>query len=57
MTSSLALAELVSYIEDAHSESQVAPVFQLSVLVTLFTFHLREFGLNKEKHVHSTKEF
>ena len=51
MNSSLALAELVSYIEDTRSE----PVFQLSDLVTLYTSRLRELGLNVEKRLHSTK--
>ena len=55
MINSLALAELVSYIEDARTESSIAPVFQLSDLVTLYTSRIKELGLNVEKQVHSTK--
>ena len=55
MINSLALAELVSYIEDARTESSIAPVFQLSDLVTLYTSRIKELGLNVEKRVHSTK--
>ena len=49
MINSLALAELVSYIEDARTESSIAPVFQLSDLVTLYTSRIKELGLNVEK--------
>ena len=55
MINSLALAELVSYIEDARAESSIAYVFQLSDLVTLYTSRIKELGLNVEKRVHSTK--
>ena len=54
MINSLALAELVSYIEDARTESSIAPVFQLSDQVTLYTSRIKELGLNVEKRVHST---
>ena len=55
MINSLAQAELVSYIEDAPTESSIAPVSQLSDLVTLYTSRIKELGLNVEKRVHSTK--
>ena len=56
MINSLALAELVLYIEDARTESSIAPVFQLSDLVTFYTSRIKELGLNVEKRVHSTKK-
>ena len=55
MINSLALVELVSYIEDVRTESSIAPVFQLSDQVTLYTSRIKELGLNVEKRVHSTK--
>ena len=55
MSHSIALAELVSYIEESRFDSSVAPVFQLSDLVSLYTSRLRQLGLDVEKRMHSTK--
>ena len=55
MSHSIALTELVSYIEESCLDSSVAPVFQLSDLVSLYTSRLRQLGLDVEKRMHSTK--
>ena len=55
MSHSIALAELVSYIEESRLDSSVAPVFQLSDLVSLYTSRLRQLGMDVEKRMHSTK--
>ena len=55
MSHSIALAKLVSYIEESRLDSSVAPVFQLSDLVSLYTSRLRQLGLDVEKRMHSTK--
>ena len=51
----IAFAELVSYIEDALTDTEVAPIFKLADLVSLYATRLKQLGTNKESHIPSTK--
>ena len=51
----IALAELVSYIDDACMEALVAPVFKLVDLTRLYTTRLEQLGTKVTGRVHSTK--
>jgi len=51
----IAFAELVSYIEDTRKDTNVAPIFKLTDLVSLYTTRLKQLGTDAEGHVHSTK--
>ena len=51
----IALAELVSYIEEARMDSDVAPVFKLMDLATLYKTRLEQLGTALTGHVHSTE--
>lgn len=48
-------AELVSYIEDVQTNTEVAPIFKLADLVSLYATRLKQLGTNEESHIHSTK--
>ena len=53
----IALAELVSYIEDARMDDQVAPVFKLTDLANLYSTSLKQPGTTVVHvgRIHSTK--
>ncbi len=40
----VAFAELVSYIEDCRKDTELAPIFKLTDLVTLYTTRLKQLG-------------
>ena len=52
---SLALAELICYIEDSCIDTQVAPVFKLSDFVKLYSTRLKQLGCDTVRYVHPTK--
>ena len=47
--------QLLSYIEEAHKNNLVAPVFKLADLVNLYSTRLKQLGTGVEGRVHSTK--
>jgi len=51
----IALAELITYIEEAQMEEEVAPVFKLADLIKLYSRRLEQLGLPNEGRPHSTK--
>ena len=51
----IALAELVSYIEEARMDSDVAPVFKLIDLATLYKTRLEQLGTVLTGRVHTTE--
>ena len=51
----IALAELVSYIEEARMDSDVAPVFKLIDLATLYMTRLEQLGTVLTGRVHTTE--
>lgn len=51
----IALAELVSYIEEARMDSAVSPVFKLIDLATLYNTRLEQLGTVMTGRVHSTE--
>ena len=51
----IALAELVSYIEESRMDSDVAPVFKLIDLATLYNTRLKQLGTFLTGRVHSTE--
>jgi len=51
----LAFAELVMFIEDAHVDDEVAPVFKLADLVQLYTARMEQLGVKLDSRVHSTR--
>ena len=40
----IAFAKLVSYIEEAHKDNEIAPVFKLADLLNLYSNRLKELG-------------
>ncbi len=50
----IALAELVSYIEDVSLDNLVAPVFKLTDLANLYGTRLQQLGTKVEGRIHST---
>ena len=55
MNHAVALAELVTYIEEARTDALVAPVFVLADLAALYTTHMEQLGTIMAGRVHSTK--
>ena len=53
-SSSIALAELISYIEDAKICSDEKQIFKLAYLAKLYSKHLEQLGYEKDTRVHST---
>ena len=51
----IALAELVSYIEDTRMDELVSPVFKLTDLVKLYSTRLEQLGTKVLGRIHSTK--
>ena len=51
----IALAELVSYIEDTRMNDLVAPVFKLTGLANLYSTRLKQLGTKVVGCIHSTK--
>ncbi|CAG2215325.1 unnamed protein product [Mytilus edulis] len=51
----IALAELVSFIEESRSEDNVAPVFKMSDLLKMYGNRLEKMGAEQEGRVHSTR--
>ena len=51
----IALAELVSYIEDTSMDDLVAPVFKLTDLANLYSTRLKQLGTKVVGRIHSTK--
>ena len=52
---SLALAQLIAYIEEIRSMSQISPVFKLADLVRMFGDRLRQLGCQSENRINSTR--
>ena len=55
MNHAVALAELVTYIEEARTDALVAPVFVLAYLTALYTTRMEQLGTIMTGRVHSTK--
>ena len=55
MNHAVALAELVTYIEEARTDALVAPVFVLADLAALYTTRMEQLGTTMTGPVHSTK--
>ncbi len=55
MNHAVALAELVTYIEEARTDALVAPVFVLADLAALYTTLMEQLGTIMTGRVHSTK--
>ena len=55
MNHAVALAELVTYIEEARTDALVAPVFVLADLAALYTTRMEQLGTIMTERVHSTK--
>ena len=51
----IAFDELVSYMEEAHIDNLVAPIFKLSDLANLYSSRLEQLGTTLPGRVHSTK--
>src|SRR6218665_2176239 len=54
-SSSIALAELIAYIEDVRSNETIAPVFRLSELMKLYVSRLNQLGVAHDAREHSTR--
>lgn len=54
MLNSIALAELVAYIEESRQDAELSPVFKLKDLVSLYTSRLNQLGADIDKRVNST---
>ena len=52
---SIALAELVSFLEEFRSDSDDNPVFKLSALSKMYASRLEQMGVDISKRVHSTR--
>ena len=51
----IAFAELVSYIEDCRKDTELAPIFKLTDLISLYTTRLKQLGTGAAGRIHSTK--
>lgn len=51
----LALAGLISYIEDVRMDSAIVPIFKMTDLVSLYNKRMEQLGTPVEGRVHSTK--
>ena len=52
---SIALAELLSHIDDARNDESVAPILKLADLVKLYTARLEQLGVKQDSRLNSTK--
>ena len=52
---SIALAELVSFLEECQPDLDDNPVFKLSELSKMYATRLEQMGLNNSQRVHSTR--
>ena len=52
---SIALAELLAYVEDAQTDESVAPILKLVDLVKLYTVRLEQLGVKQQNCLKSTK--
>ena len=52
---SIALAELVSFLEECRRDSDDNPVFKLSELSKMYATRLEQMGVNNSQRVHSTR--
>lgn len=50
----IALAELVTYIEDARADNEVAPVFKLADLIKMYSARVKQLGTSLDGRVNST---
>ncbi|KAL5005325.1 hypothetical protein ScPMuIL_018781 [Solemya velum] len=51
----IALAELLTYIDEARTDEDVAPIFKLADLVKLYSSRLEQLGVDTQSRIHSTK--
>ena len=51
----IALADIVSYIEDCRDDPSVAPVFLMPEIVIMYSARLKQLGIENCSNVHSTK--
>ncbi len=51
----ITFAELVSYIEDCRRDTELAPIFKLTDLISLYTTRLKQLGTDAAGRIHSTK--
>ena len=54
MNQAIALAELVTYIEDTQAENEIVPVFKLKNLVRMYSTKVEQLGTSLNGHVNST---
>lgn len=52
---SIVFAELVSYVDDARTDTSVAPVFKLAELANLYTSRLEQLGFKPNQRIHTTR--
>ena len=52
---SIALAELVAYMEDCRNETDIAPVFKLTDLAQLYKARLEQLGVEVDGRVHTSR--
>ena len=55
MCHAIALADIVSYIEDCKYDQSVAPVFPMSEIVNMYSDRLKQLGIDHLSTIHSTK--
>ena len=54
LSRSVALAELLTYIDESRMDEDVAPVFKLADIVKLYSARLQQFGIEQDIHPHIT---
>ena len=54
LSRSVALAELLTYIDESRMDEDVAPVFKLADLVKQYSARLQQFGIEQDTRPHST---
>lgn len=54
MIKGIALAELLTYIDEARMDEDVAPVFKLADLVKMYSVRLQQLGVEQDTRPHST---
>ena len=54
LSRSVALAELLTYIDESRMDEDVAPVFKLVELVKLYSERLQQFGIEQDTRPHNT---
>ena len=55
MCHTIALADIVSYIEDCKYDQSVAPVFPMPEIVNMYSDRLKQLGIDCLSSIHSTK--